>query len=56
MIGVETSAELRRVDYGSGSGKEKTICSPCSPFAAPPNVRFSKVYSMSALPPKLDIS
>ena len=44
QIGVETSAELRRVDYGSSSGKEET----------PPNVRFSKVYSMYALPPKAD--
>ena len=40
QIGVETSAELRRVDYGSSSGKEDTICSTCSHFAAPPNVRF----------------
>jgi hypothetical protein len=56
QIGVETSAELRRVDYGSSSGTEETICSPCSPFAAPPNVRFSKGYSMSVLPPKADIS
>src|SRR6516165_5280644 len=55
QIGVKTSAELRRVDYGSSSGKEDTICSPCSPFVAPPNVRFSKVCSMSALPPKVDI-
>jgi hypothetical protein len=52
QIAVETSAELRKVDYGSSSGKEEIICSP---FADPPNVQISKVYSMSALPSKVDI-
>src|SRR6516225_11014374 len=47
QIAVETSAELRRVDYGSSSDRS----SPCSPFAAPPNVHKGSLADIESRPP-----